>query len=121
MKVIKILLVSLLCMMLTSCELLLIISLAVSDQNHGVEMNGQILVDKEELKADENITVNYKLKFSAEDKVNSVSFYMFLEKIDDNYEVIDEPCKLNVISRNGNAINIDDDSYSVEEDRKSVV
>ena len=49
MKVIKILLVSLLCMMLTSCELLLIISLAVSDQNHGVEMNGQILVDKEEL------------------------------------------------------------------------
>jgi hypothetical protein len=102
-------------MMLTSCELLLIISLAVSDQNHGVEMNGQILVDKEELKADENITVNYKLKFSAEDKVNSVSFYMFLEKIDDNYEVIDEPCKLNVISRNGNAINIDDDSYSVED------
>ena len=74
MKVIKILLVSLLCMMLTSCELLLIISLAVSDQNHGVEMNGQILVDKEELKADENITVNYKLKFSAEDKVNRVSF-----------------------------------------------
>ena len=56
MKVIKILLVSLLCMMLTSCELLLIISLAVSDQNYGVEMNGQILVDKEELKADENIT-----------------------------------------------------------------
>ena len=115
MKVIKILLVSLLCMMLTSCELLLIISLAVSDQNHGVEMNGQILVDKEELKADENITVNYKLKFSAEDKINSVLFYMFLEKIDDNYEVIDEPCKLNVISRNGNAINIDDDSYSVED------
>ena len=78
-------------------------------------VGGGLVYNKEELKADENITVNYKLKFSAEDKVNSVSFYMFLEKIDDNYEVIDEPCKLNVISRNGNAINIDDDSYSVED------
>ena len=76
MKVIKILLVSLLCMMLTSCELLLIISLAVSDQNHGVEMNGQILVDKEELKADEKKEKNVKLIINNRQNIRTLLIYL---------------------------------------------
>lgn len=108
-KIIEILLLTILCVLFASC----------GEKN--IDMNKiQVSINNNQYKICEDIIIRCEGDFNLEDKVVNAVVYMCLMQIDSNGEKISENCKLNIISRNGEDINWQDEAYSFYLDSNDV-